>query len=59
MADMSPKTNDDFPEWYSVDDDGLSSLVYFLRKHYSGCQVLIAVKAVEYMKLNAAEGGPY
>lgn len=47
MSDWSPKTNDDFPDWYTVDEDGLGSLVYFLKKHYAGKTVLIAVQSVQ------------
>jgi hypothetical protein len=47
VSDWSPKLNDDFPEWYTIDTDGLDSLVYFLKKHYQGKTILIGVESVQ------------
>lgn len=47
MSDWSPKNNDGFPDWYTIDSDGLSSLEYFLKKNYEGKTVLIEIKSVE------------
>jgi len=36
-----------FPDWYTIDNDGLDSLSYFLKKEYEGKTVLIGILKVE------------
>ena len=37
----------DFPDWYTIDADGLDSLIYFLKKEYNGKTVKISVELEE------------
>ncbi len=44
---MTEQRDSQFPDWYTIDDEGLDSLCYFLREEYSGKTVLIAIAKVE------------
>ena len=34
----------EFPDWYTIDAEGLDSLCFFLKKEFEGKTVLISVK---------------
>lgn len=40
----------EFPDWYTIDDDGLSSLVHFLKKEFEGQTVKISVESEQSRK---------
>jgi hypothetical protein len=47
MKELEPVNNSNFPDYYTIDDDGLSSLNYFLRQHFENKTVRISVEIEE------------